>query len=197
MQFDLRKLIVRAAALWVVIAVPVTILSALVYVAVQQNFRQNANDPQVQMAEDASVALAGGKDPGSVVPGPKVEMSQSLAPWLMVLDDRGEVLASSAVLDGQTPRIPRGVLDHARTDGENRVSWQPRPGVRSALVVRRYEGVHPGFAASGRSLREVEVRESQLTSEVGGAWLVALAASGIVCLVVLFLVTAIQRTPQE
>jgi hypothetical protein len=52
---------------WLPIVVVITALSGLVYVAVQQALRQDANDPQIQMAQDAAETLARG---GALTPGP-------------------------------------------------------------------------------------------------------------------------------
>ena len=42
--------VVRAILYWIPLALVVTVVVGLVYVTVQQNFRQTANDPQIQMA---------------------------------------------------------------------------------------------------------------------------------------------------
>ena len=63
-------------------------------------------------------------------------------------------------------------------NGEDRVTWQPQGNVRIALVVTKVTGVQSGFIAAGRSLREVEKREDQLTKEVLGAWLIAVVLAG-------------------
>ena len=75
-----QPLFVRAAALWVPLAVAVTGLSALVNGAVQQDLRQGANDPQIQMAEDAAAKLSAGAAPNAVVPNEQVELNGSLQP---------------------------------------------------------------------------------------------------------------------
>jgi len=46
---------------WLLIAIVVTGLIGLVYVAVQQDLRQGANDPQIQMAEDTAAKFANGQ----------------------------------------------------------------------------------------------------------------------------------------
>ncbi len=54
--------------IWLPFAVTVTAFCALTYAAVQQSFRQNANDPQIQLAEDAVDAIVDGKGVETVVP---------------------------------------------------------------------------------------------------------------------------------
>jgi hypothetical protein len=165
---------------WLPLAVVTTLLSGLIYLAVQQSLRWGANDPQIQMAEDAGAALAAGGSLESVLPASQVEISSSLAPFMVIFNARGEPLASSARLHGATPALPSGIFDYTRQKGEDRVTWQPEPGIRIAAVVVAYGGAQPGFVLAGRSLREVEIRASQLEQITGIAWLVTLAVSLIV-----------------
>ena len=160
--------------IWLPFVVAISAFCALGYTSVQQAYRQGANDPQIQMAEDAVATLANGGSADAVVPVNQVPVDQSLTPFLIVYDAKGIVLASSATLDGQTPDLPDGVLDSAKQMGEDRITWQPRDGVRIAAVIVPYQN---GFVLAGRSLREVESRVDQLTTFTGLAWLLALAAT--------------------
>jgi hypothetical protein len=136
-----------------------------------------ANDPQIQMAEDAAASLAAGGTPVSILPTSQLDISISLAPFLVVYSDTGEPLASSGLLNGAAPLLPAGIFDYTRQKGEDRVSWQPESGVRVAAVVVAYGGSQPGFVLAGRSLREVEIREGQIEQISGIAMLVTLAGS--------------------
>ena len=62
-------------------------------------------------------------------------------------------------------------VSDSRQHGEERLSWQPRRGVRIAAVVQRVGGAHPGFVLAGRSLREVEDREEQVLQMAGATWI--------------------------
>src|SRR5207248_6289942 len=137
------------------IAVALTGLSGLVYASVQQDLRQGANDPQIQMAEDAASALDRGGAVASVLPAVDVDLSRSLLPFVIVFDKTDQVVASSATLHGDSPPFPASVLQNAR--GQDRVTWQPEAGVRSAVVVQPWRD---GYVVVGRSLRLVEERES-------------------------------------
>lgn len=143
-------------------AVIITGCSGLIYIAVQQDLRQSANDPQIRMAEDAAAKLASGQQVQIIVPKEKVDIAKSLAPYIIVFDATGKPIASSAQLDGLTPTIPPGVFDYVRQHGEDRITWQPQPGVRSAVVVTQFQGPNSGFVLAGRSLREVEIREDNI-----------------------------------
>ena len=165
---------------WLLVAIVVTGLIGLLYAVVQQDIRQGANDPQIQMAEDAAAKLAGGQSVQDVVPSEKVDIATSLAPYLIVFDANGNPIASSAQLDGQTPTIPSGVFDSVRKNGEDRITWQPQSGVRSAIVVTQFTGSTSGFVVAGRSLREVEKREDGLLQILEAGWIVMMLATFVV-----------------
>jgi hypothetical protein len=171
------KLVNDVLSRWLPLAAVVTALCALVYLAVQQSLRHAANDPQIQLAEDAAQALAQGGAPGSVLPASRVDIAQSLSPFVAVFDAGGESVVSSATLHGKVLHLPAGVFDFVRRHGEHRVSWQPERGVRIASVIVGYGGAKPGFVLSGRSLREAERRTAQLGQITGIAWTLTLASS--------------------
>jgi len=155
------QIILKIIKKWLPLAITTAGLCALVYLTVQQSLRMGANDPQIQMAEDAASHLNAGASIESVVPSAKVEIAESLAPFMIVFDKSGTVLASCATLHGALPAFPGGVLDYVRQNGQDRVTWQPVAGVRMATVVTPYKN---GFVMVGRSLTEVEKRESQAES---------------------------------
>lgn len=185
----------RVLKSWLPIAAAVTILCGLVYVSVQQSFRMGANDPQIQMAEDAARRLAAGQSAAEVLPGGKVDLQDSLAPYLIIFDQAGRVVAANATLHEQVPMPPEGVLAYARANGDDRVTWQPEPGVRSATVVVPVAGGPGGFVLAGRSLREVEARVGQLNVLVGLGWLAALGSTLLLVLLLEGLVTWRVRKP--
>lgn len=171
-----KNLLIVIIALWLPMALLMTLATLMIYGAVQQVLRQSANDPQIQMSEDAARTLANGTSPAAIVQRDAVDMATSLMPYLIIFDDKGNVVASSARLNGQTPSLPVGVLDYVHQQGEDRITWQPQQGVRSATVIVPYSGSSSGFVLAGRSLREVEKREDQLTTNLAMGWLVSLAA---------------------
>lgn len=185
------KVIRYTLKFWLPLAAAVTLLSGLVYIAAQQNMRIGANDPQIQLAEDAARALAEQQPLDSIVPPGKIDIAQSLAPYMIVFDAQGNPVASNAVLHGAVPNIPKSVFDYTRAHGEDRVTLMPEPGARSAAVVVSVTGGQGGFVLAGRSLREVEKRVDQLTQQVGAAWLASMLVT--LGLVLLFEVLTFQR----
>ena len=83
------------------------------------------------------------------------------------------VLASGAQLDGTAPVPPPGVLATAIQTGTDRVTWQPRSGVRIATVVLRWTG---GTVLAGRSLRRTEEITRSIETLIGAGWLALIAA---------------------
>jgi hypothetical protein len=178
--------LLKILAAWIPFAVIVTAFCALVYLTAQQVWRQGANDPQMQMAEDGAAALDAGASIQSVVPKEQVELSKSLAPFIIVYDTAGRPVASSGVLDRQMPDYPMGALEASKQSGENRVTWQPREGVRIASIVVPYQ---QGYVVTGRNMREAEARVTQMGALVTAAWVATMLATLLTVLIVGVLVT--------
>lgn len=169
-----RELVMASVVQWLPLAVVTVLLAGLGYLLVQQDQRSLANDPQIQMATDAVLALDAGASPQSLVPSTQFDIAQSPAPYLVIYDASGKVLAASATVGGNALIPPSGVFDstpHRRFDA---ITWTPAPGVRSAVIVMRYSR---GYVLAGRSLQYIEERESNtlLLATLGG--LSTLAAS--------------------
>jgi hypothetical protein len=163
---------------WLPLAAAIVVLSGTIYIASHQVLRQSANDPQIQMARDAAAALEKGAVPASVVTrGVSVDLNTSLAPFISVYDESGLSLESTGVLSGKPPVPPKGVFDYTRANREDRITWQPEPDVRLAIVVVHYGGSRPGFVIAGRSLAETERRGSMVFMLAAAGCIAALAAS--------------------
>lgn len=166
----------RIIANFLPLALCVSAFCVLVYVTVQQNYRSSADNPQIQIAEDISQELSSGKNVSEIVLPSKIDISNSIAPFVIIFDYEGLPLTSSATLHGKTPLPPAGVFDYVRVHGEDRISWQPETNVRSAIVITRYRGVLSGFVLAGRSLRETEKRENDLVQIIALVWTTTIIA---------------------
>lgn len=166
---------------WIAYAAIITLMCGIVYTTVQQSFRADANDPQFQMAEDAADALSNGADPKSLIPSTaNVEISKSLAAFIIIDDDAENIAATNATLNGKAIKIPAGVIPYIQKNGSDAVSWQPQPGVRLAMV-----GLHTtagkGYVVfTGRSLRKVEERIGKLGKQVLFGWICSLIGMFII-----------------
>lgn len=174
----------RVVSVTVAVLVAITVVAG--FIVYQFALKQPANHPQVEVAAAAVSRLNAGADPASVVPANQVEIG-SPDLYVMVLDSNQTVLATSAHLNGETVVPPAGVFAYVRDHGDDRITWQPAPGVRSAIVVEAFRG---GFVVAGRTLSDSETLEGPLVRIAIVAWLGIVVIGGVV------LVIAI-RKPEE
>lgn len=185
MKFNIKihkKLVLESVVAWIPLAFVAIAAIAGSYMAVQQNFRQSANDPQVQLSQDIAGLIAQGADPASYDQTQKTDISQSLSPFLIITDESGKVVASSITVNGKAPIIPSGVLSFAKSHADDRVTWQPLPNAREAIVVKYYKGTSSsGFVIIGRSLKEIESRSDNLLKlMLGGLGLTLIGSLALV-----------------
>lgn len=180
----MTKKVLRATFVnWLPFAIIIVIFSGLVYGTVQQVYRQSANDPQIQIAEDLATAIAQGQPADQIVPVQgTTELANTLSPFVMIYNATSTLIGSSALLDGKNPSFPTSVFDYVKAHGQWRQTWQPAPGVREAVVVQAFSGTSSGFLVVGRSLKEIEVRENQTELLSGLAGIIALVLTFIVML---------------
>lgn len=159
---------------WLGYAAVVTLLCFLVYIVAQQNFRQSANDPQYQLAQDAANAINNGIAPKSLAGTATLDIASTLSPYLLIYDANGNLVTNNITLDGKTPHLPEGALNSTRSGGTNVVTWQPRPGIRQATVIRVTRNGY--IVVAGRSLQTVEDNISTLGMQVLFGWIASLVA---------------------
>jgi hypothetical protein len=152
----------------------ISIIMGLIYVSVQQAYRSNANDPQVQVAYDIRNRVERGGSTGRLL-WDSIELENSLGLFAETFDANGRPIQSTGLLHGQYPQLPSGVLDFVRNRAEDRVTWQPEPAIRMAMVVIKANASPVAFIAVGRSLKETEVREAFLVRIVIICWVLCIA----------------------
>lgn len=169
-----------------VIVIFISLVSLMVYGTMQQMLRQGINSVPVQLATDAVNKLESGVSAKSVSLPANIEISKNLSPFVMIFDQNKKVLVSSATLDGVTPVIPQGTFDYVARTGQDRVTWQPRPGVREAIVVDSYfaDGT-TGYVVAGTSLKESEAVTDKVGRDIFIGWIIinafAIVSYSIIC----------------
>jgi hypothetical protein len=143
----------RHEIIWVVGCVLATITFLLIYIVAQQSFRSIANSPQIKIAHDIVSSLNAGKTPTVLLDDQKIDISQSGEIFTVVYDQNGQPTMSSGLINTEIPVVPYGVLQYAKDNGEDRVTWQPQTDIRIAIIVLPY---HDGFVLVGRSLKFTE-----------------------------------------
>jgi len=180
-----KKVLCQTFYVWLPFAIIIVIFSGLAYGTVQQVYRQSANDPQIQIAEDLATAIAQGQaQPDQIVPAQgTTELAATLSPFVLIYNATSTQVGSSALLNGKNPSFPASVFDNVRAHGQWRQTWQPAPNVREAVVVEPYtSGTGSGFLVVGRSLKEIEIRENATELMSGLAGIIALVLTFIVLL---------------
>ena len=152
----------------------ITMLCGLIYVSVQQSHRSGANDPQLQIARDMRERLENNQSIDEFMRGDTIDLSKSLGIFKVLYDINGKAVQSTGLLDGKLPRLPGGVFEFAMKNKEDVLTWQPRKGIRMAIVVESAGSHDAGFVAVGRSLNEVEKRVAALTTMIFIGWLACL-----------------------
>ena len=145
-------------------ATAIVLTFGMMYVGIQQLNRSIVNDQLVQVAEEGARDLSAQPNFQPQQPAIQFEMGKMLSPFVILFNAKGQTVYSEVVLNGKVPSIPQGVLETAKSKGENRLTWEPAAGVRAATVVTYYKGKGAeGYVLSGRSLREPETRIDNLT----------------------------------
>ncbi len=173
-------------------AMIVTVLIGLIYVSVQQSHRSAADDPQLQIARDIAERLKNKQSIEHFMAGDTIDISKSQAVFTILYTPAGEPLRSTGLLEGNLPRVPKGVLDYASRHEEDVLSWQPRKGVRVALVVESVQAGGIGFVAVGRSLQETEKRVGNLNLVLLVGWVACLAV-----ILIHFMITNFQNREKQ
>ncbi|HEY2725934.1 MAG TPA: hypothetical protein VGI61_02075, partial [Parafilimonas sp.] len=67
-----------------------------------------------------------------------------------------------------------GIFDFTNSNNEDVLTWQAQSNIRMAMVFEKVSSPVGGFVAAGRSLKETEVRESNLLKMVGITWIICI-----------------------
>jgi len=166
--------------IWTLAAVFLTLCIGVFYVAIQQALRLGANDPQISIAQDVAAALQQNRKPADMLTG-RIEIPYNMAPFVIIYDNMGNVVAGDGYVDGDIPIMPFGVLQRTSEGTVHTVTWEPKPGVRIASVSTRAGNY---YVVSGRSLLVVEDHIASVTTYAGMVWLLSMATIGAAFLIV-------------
>ena len=148
-----------------------TLHGGVAAVTMQQMLRRGANQPQIDMVNYYASEIASGTKPDDAIPPGYVDPERNLEPFVIFYNEQGKPEVSTGYLDQSVPTPPAGVFKYVQSHGSENLTWQPRPHVRIAAVVRYLNSSHPGFVLAGRSLRVVEEDESLLFRITFLGWL--------------------------
>lgn len=162
-----------------------SVLLLAVAVITQQYLRRSADSWPTFFARLASTPMDERSEPYRKImvahdlAGPKQEISSS--DWLnstsiftVLYDASGHALTGNATLHGALPQPPPGIFNVIQQRGEDKVTWQPQPGIRVALTGRPMP--NGGFVLAGQSLLPSEARTASFYSLLRWIWAFAMLA---------------------
>lgn len=151
----------------------ISIVFGSIFAGLYQVLRQSANDPQIQLAEDLAISLSDNQTPSIL--SENINIEQSLAPFVIVFNDKYQQIDSSGSLqNGAQLSPPKGVFEHAKETGLHAFTWQPTDDLRFATAVQPYKY---GYVLSARSLKVVESRIDQILVICIIGWILAVSSS--------------------
>lgn len=152
---------------WLAGVFVVTALFGSLYIALQQMERLGADDAPGRLASQVASELRGGS-PSVLVPR-TVDLSSSLAAFVIVYDSGDRPVSGNGRFDGRLASAPRGVLDDTRHDRSlHHVTWQPAAGLRFATVEIP---VGDRVVLAGQSLAPTEARIDSLGLLIAAGWI--------------------------
>ena len=160
----------------------VTVIMLLVYGTVQQTYRTGVDDPQVQMARTLASQLEAQQPLNDFRFNEPIDISRSMLPFVVLYDASGNALRSTGSLNGKLPQVPVSVFESLKDKTEHRFTWQPRAGVRMAMVIVKTNVGDVRFIAAARSMQETEERIEKMRFMVFIAWIISMVIIAIIAL---------------
>lgn len=136
----------------------VTFVFGTMYVLVQQQARQQANDMPELLATQAAKQLDAGMGLQSINMG-ATDVANHPVPFVVVYDKKGKAVAGSGYLNKKLAMMPTGVVNHATPGSSHAVTWAPREDIRLASVTVAAKDY---YVVGGQSLQATESRAERL-----------------------------------
>ncbi len=172
----------KTTFIFLLLVILATVLLGTVHLSVKQVYRSNANDPQVEVVEQVSGIIKQDIPLDAIIgQSEQIDLATNLGLFVMIFDKDKKMVGSSMTLDGQVPTPPDSAFEGAKQPEGNRFTWQPKDDVRVAAVFKAVDD--KGYVLAGRSLKEVESREIELTRVVVIGWVISVVISLLLSLV--------------
>lgn len=138
-----------------------------------------ANDTPTLLATQVAKQLDAGLGLSSVNMG-ATDLANNPVPFVIVYDKQGKAVGGSGYLDKKLAVAPKSMLQHAKANRNNVVTWQPKAGVRIASVTVAAKDY---YVLGGQSLKATEDHASHLLKLTALGYVAALVVlAGYVCL---------------
>ena len=168
---------------WLPLGFSITAIFLFGYVALEQSMRMSANDTQAEIARNVEQSLTEGTPYKLFSSTHPVVIGESLTPYVVLYDMDRKPLSGNGMLGGNYPAPPKGTFDYLLTHHEDRFTWEPRPGMREAVVALFHDGKNPAYIIVGKSLLEVDKHIDQLSRLTLVLWLGTIFGSFVLTLI--------------
>ncbi|HMQ02101.1 MAG TPA: hypothetical protein PKD79_03470 [Candidatus Doudnabacteria bacterium] len=163
----------RAIAIFLTLAVVISVLFVSICYSARTVMRQAANDPQIEVTDQVTNIVRQGVPIDAIVSGAEqIDMASSKALFVMIFDNNRTLVGSSAQLEGEAPTAPSEAFDKAGTQADYRFDWEPRPGVKVAAIMKQIDD--DAYVLAGRSLAEFETRTQTLKAPLWIGWAISM-----------------------
>lgn len=139
-------------------AIILTGVFSTMYVLVQQQGRMLANDTPTLLATQVAKQLDAGLGLSSVNMG-ATDLANNPVPFVIVYDKQGKAVGGSGYLGQKLAVAPKSMLQHAKSNRNNVVTWQPKADVRIASVTVAAKDY---YVLGGQSLKATEDHATHL-----------------------------------
>ncbi|MEM1312467.1 MAG: hypothetical protein AAGF07_03310 [Patescibacteria group bacterium] len=169
---------------WLVLAIAISFIFGFIFIATHQIMRTEANTPLVDTGQNILGYLENDETVDSqleqlvsqIEQSPKVDVRDSDKVVVSIYNDSGEVQASTASLDEESPTLESEIFGQAKQDGVNKITWAPEDDkeVRLAFIVYPIKEGDKGYLVIGKSLEETEINITKIGKVLLAGWLITL-----------------------
>jgi len=155
----MRKLILQI----IFIEIMLFFLLFSLYGVMQQSIRGSAYIAPERQLSLVESALNNNQAISQILPAHPVDLSVDHSVFIIFADENHTITGAGASINGQDVVPPAGVLENAEVKGINKISWQPSPNIREAIVVKYINSSgYGGYVVAGQSLIEYEALISRI-----------------------------------
>ncbi|HAG27614.1 TPA: hypothetical protein DCG61_02440 [Patescibacteria group bacterium] len=166
----------RAVAIFVALVALVSVLFISICYSARTVFRQQANDPQIEVTEQVAGIVRQGVPIDAIVSSAEqIDLNSSKALFVMIFDNERSLAGSSAQLNGEAPSVPSEVFDKTNEMGEYRFDFEPSESLKFAGVMKKIDD--SAYVLAGRSLSEMETRAAALEQPLWIGWIISVLLS--------------------
>jgi hypothetical protein len=159
---------------WILPTILITLVFVTITATAQSIIRSDSNEELYTQGVDYRTILQSGQKSNKLKDLEAVDPYESLSPIVILYDVNQNVVGSNIVKSRQIPKIPSGVLDTARSNNVNSLTWKPYSDLRLSTVAYKVSGNFNGFIVVAKNQEYTNARINVVNRYVGVAWLGAL-----------------------